>query len=88
MHLEPGRVKMMVVDALEEGSQGIICHQTLSYGVHDTGGALCRWFYDTYGPQNNFIRCIERIGGFTEIEPPETAVFTKPRGYNELEFQL
>ena len=70
MHLEAGRVKMMVNAALEDGSQGIICHQTLSYGGHDIGGALCRWFYDTYGPQNNFIRCIERIGGFTEVDPP------------------
>src|SRR3984957_7091712 len=75
MHLQAGRVKTMVNAGLEEGSQGIICHQTLSYGEHDTGGALCRWFYDTYGPQNNFIRCIERIGGFTEIEPPE--LFTR-----------
>jgi len=75
MHLQAGRVKKMVNAGLEEGSQGIICHQTLSYGGHDTGGALCRWFYDTYGPQNNFIRCIERIGGFTEIEPPE--LFTR-----------
>jgi hypothetical protein len=72
MHLSSGRLREMVNGGLEDGSQGIICHQTLTYGDHkDHGGALCRWFYDTYGPQNNFIRCIERIGGFTEVEPPE-----------------
>ena len=76
MHLQAGRLREMVAGGLADGSQGIICHQTLGYGDHQNfGGALCRWFYDTYGPQNNFIRCIERIGGFTEVEPPE--LFTK-----------
>jgi hypothetical protein len=71
MHLQDGRLRMMVRDALQQGSQGIICHQTLSYGAHpEFGGALCRWFYDTYGPQNNFIRCIGRFGGFEEVDPP------------------
>ena|ERR1700722_15359442 len=72
MHLSPGRVKGMVQAACRDGSQGIICHQTLSYGEHSKmGGALCRWFYDTYGHLNGFIRIMERLGGFTEIEPPE-----------------
>ena len=73
MHLSPGRVKGMVQDATREGRQGIICHQTLSYGGHpEIGGALCRWYYDTYGHLNGFIRIMERIGsGFTEIDPPE-----------------
>ncbi len=71
MHLRAGRVKSMVHAAVQDGSQGIICHQTLSYGGHpDFGGALCRWFYDTYGPQNNFIRIMDRLGGFDEVEPP------------------
>ena len=57
--------------ATQEGSQGIICHQTLSYGAHpDFGGALCRGYYDRFGHLNNFIRIIERIGGFTEVDPP------------------
>lgn len=73
MHLSPGRVKSMVREAIQNGSQGIICHQTLSYGDNpDFGGALCRGFYDSYGPQNNFIRIMERLGGFTEVTPPET----------------
>ncbi len=72
MHIRPGRLKMMVAEALRQGNQGIICHQTLSYGGHpEFGGALCRWFYDTYGLRSNFIRCIERIGGFTVVDPPE-----------------
>ena len=72
MRLRPGRLREMVTEALQQGSQGIICHDTLSYGPHpDFGGALCRGFYDAYGPQSNFIRVIERIGGFTEVDPPE-----------------
>ncbi len=71
MHLSAGRVKSMVKGAVQDGSQGIICHQTLSYGEHpEFGGALCRWFYDTYGAQNNFIRIMDRLGGFDEVEPP------------------
>jgi hypothetical protein len=72
MHLSPGRVKGMVAAANRDGSQGIICHQTLSYSNPEFGGALCRWYYDTYGHLNGFIRIISRIGkGFTEVDPPE-----------------
>jgi hypothetical protein len=61
----------MVREAIRQGSQGIICHQTLSYGDHPGfGPALCAWFYEHYGPQTNFIRVIERIGGFTVVDPP------------------
>jgi hypothetical protein len=72
MHLNEGRLMDMVRDALQQGCQGIICHQTLSYGDHpDFGGALCKWFYDSYGSASNFIRCIDRFGGFQEVDPPE-----------------
>jgi hypothetical protein len=74
MHLNPGRVREMVAGALEQGSQGIICHSTLSYGEHPGfGGALCRGFYDRYGSQSNFIRVIGRLGGFTEVDLPGLA---------------
>lgn len=72
MHLRSGRLRGMIAAALREGTQGIICHDTLSYGANPGfGGAMCRGFYDKYGPQSNFIRVIERIGGFTEVDPPE-----------------
>jgi hypothetical protein len=72
IRLRRGRLKDMVAGALQQGSQGVICHDTLSYGAHpDHGGALCRGFYDAYGPQSNFVRIMERLGGFTEVEPPE-----------------
>jgi hypothetical protein len=72
MKLDPGRLKNMVTDALREGSQGIICHDTVSFGAHpDFGGALCRGFYDSVGYRNNFVRIMERLGGFTEVEPPD-----------------
>jgi hypothetical protein len=72
MRLRAGRLRQMVRDALQQGSQGIICHSTVSYGANpDFGGALCRGFYDAYGPQNNFVRVMERLGGFTEVDPPD-----------------
>ena len=71
MRLRPGALKSLTEDALREGSQGVICHDTLSYGAYpDFGGALCRGFYDNFGPRNNFIRVMERLGGFTEVNPP------------------
>jgi hypothetical protein len=74
MHLRPGRLRSMVAEALQQGCQGIICHATLPYGDHqDFGPALCRWFYDTFGARSNFVRVIERIGGFTEVDPPGTS---------------
>jgi len=72
MHLRAGRLQQMVREATAQGSQGIICHQTLSYGDHPGFGppALCAWFYERYGHLTNFIRVIERIGGFTVVDPP------------------
>jgi hypothetical protein len=71
MKLRAGRLRSMINEALQEGQQGIICHDTLTYGAHpDFGPALCRGFYQAYGPQNNFIRIMERLGGFTEVDPP------------------
>jgi len=79
MHLRPGRLKTMVTAGLRQDCQGIICHDTLSYGDHPGfGPALCRGFYDAYGPQSNFIRVIERIGGFTEVDPPGENEMTDP----------
>jgi hypothetical protein len=71
MQLNPGRVGQMVRGAVSSGG-AIICHQTLSYGDHpEQGGAVCRWFYDTYGHLSNVIRIMSRIGeGFKEIELP------------------
>jgi len=69
MDLRPGRVRNMVNAGMQ--GQGIICHQTLSYGDHpDFGGAMCRWFYDHFGPRTNFVRIMERLGGFDEVDPP------------------
>lgn len=70
MQLDPGRVRRMVREAVNGG--GIICHQTLSYGDYpEFGGAACRWFYDHYGHLCNLFRIYGRIGGFTEVEPPQ-----------------
>src|ERR1700739_2543786 len=60
MHLSPGRLKDICNSAIREGSQEIICHDTLTYGPFpDYGGAICRGFYDSMGYRNNFIRIME-----------------------------
>jgi hypothetical protein len=75
MHLSPGRLGSMVQQATRQGSQGIICHATLSYGEHpEFGAALCRGYYDKFGHLNNFVRIMERLGGFTEVAPPRGGV--------------
>lgn len=80
MRLRPGRLKDLISEALRQGCQGIICHDTLSYGPHPGfGPALCRGFYDQFGPRNNFIRVMERLGGFTEVDPPGTVSEGKRR---------
>jgi hypothetical protein len=69
MHLRAGRLREMTDMALRQGCQGVICHDTL----HRSDGylpALCRGFYDKFGPQNNFIRVAWRLGGFAEVSPP------------------
>jgi hypothetical protein len=72
MHLRPGRLKTLIAQNTGDGTMGLVCHQTLEYGDHpDFGNALCRWFYDTYGHLTNGIRVMERIGGFTEVDPPK-----------------
>jgi hypothetical protein len=75
--LRPGRLKAMVGDATGEGTEGIICHETMTTGPYpDFGPALCRGFYDAYGHLNNFVRVMSRIGdGFLEVKPPDD-----PRG--------
>jgi len=79
MSLRPGRLKDLVAGALQQGCQGIICHDTLSYGPNPHfGPALCRGFYDQFGPRSNFIRVMERLGGFTEVDPPAEPVRERP----------
>jgi len=72
MHLRPGRLRKLINDNIQQGAQGLVCHQTLSYGGHpEFGDAFCRWFYDTYGHLSNYLRIVERLGGFTEVAPPK-----------------
>lgn len=72
MRLRPGRLAELMSEALREGCQGMICHDTLP-GLAPEGylPAMCRGFYDAYGTRSNFVRVIGRIGGFTEVGPPE-----------------
>jgi hypothetical protein len=72
MHLSPGRLKTLIASNCGDARMGLICHQTLPYGDHPGfGAALCRWFYDNYGHLANGIRVLGRLGGFTEVDPPE-----------------
>lgn len=65
MHLNPGRLRKLVVANLDAGAL-LICHQTLPYGDHpEVGEAACRWFLDTYGPEVNVVRVMERLATLT-----------------------
>lgn len=71
MHLRPGRLKLLIQQNTGSDAQGLHCHETLSYGAHPGFGlALCRGFYDGFGHLANLIRIFERLGGFTEVDPP------------------
>jgi len=57
MYLRPGRLADLIEQNTGGDALGLICHKTLSYGDNpDPGGALCRGFYDGYGPLANGIR--------------------------------
>ena len=72
MHLREGQLKNLVADNCGPHSLGLICHQTLPYGDYPKfGAAYCRWFFDTCGHRANGIRVFSRLGGFTEVDPPE-----------------
>jgi hypothetical protein len=72
MHLDPGRLKELVEGNTGDGRLGLICHQTLPWGARgERIAAYCRWFYDHYGHLAGGIRIFERIGGFTEVPPPD-----------------
>jgi hypothetical protein len=72
MSLRTGRVKQMVNDSISGGGF-ITCHKTLDYGEHpDAGAAICRGFFDAYGPMSNVIRIYERLGGFDEVSEPKS----------------
>lgn len=63
-HLRSGRLK----DLVEDASDGHIpCHSTLSNS--DPHAAVCRGWYEAFGPQSNYIRVMERLGGIVEVEP-------------------
>lgn len=69
MHLRPGRVQQMVRDSLRADSF-ITCHSTLPGVQQQTQPAVCRGFYDAYGPQSGLLRVWGRIGrGFVEVPP-------------------
>jgi hypothetical protein len=71
MHLRPGRLKDLIESNTGPEAHGLICHDTLSYSKNpDFGPAFCRGFYDQFGHLANYIRICERLGGFTEVNPP------------------
>lgn len=74
MHLKSGRVKEMTEDALNGGGY-ITCHHTLPFGQYpEAGEAICRGFFDAFGPQSNVIRVWGRLGGFVEVPDPAESV--------------
>jgi hypothetical protein len=70
--LRPGRLKQLVRDNTGDGKMGLPCHETISYPGQEAPirPAICCWFYENYGHLANGIRIMERLGGFTEVDPP------------------
>jgi hypothetical protein len=67
-NLPQARLLQLVRDALQDGSHGIICQETLTRRP-----ALCRWFWDTYGYRVKFFGVTARGGGWTLVDPPASA---------------
>jgi hypothetical protein len=72
MHLNPGRLREMTEGGLQEGCQGVICHETLPGREDGFLPAVCGGFYLKYGPRNNCIRVMERINGVEKVTLPCT----------------
>lgn len=72
--LRPGRLRELIQSNTGPEAYGLVCHETLDYD--DDGEpcgdrqAFCHWFYEQFGQQANYIRICERLGGFTEVDPP------------------
>ncbi|MFG2043940.1 hypothetical protein [Dactylosporangium sp. NPDC048998] len=76
MHLDPGRLKQMVDEALAEGGF-VICHDTLPYGnFPEAQPAVCRGFADRYRTWR--LQVIARLFGFVEVEPPQPSPPERP----------
>jgi hypothetical protein len=69
MHLEPGRLKSLIDEALAQ-ERFIICHATLPHATSDpeVKPAVCRGFYDRYS--TTALQVIAVLFGFTDIDPP------------------
>lgn len=71
--LRPGRMRELIRENTGDGRMGLICHATIDYDQGEAPGgeqALCRWFYERFGHLVNGIRVMQRLGGFTETDPP------------------
>jgi hypothetical protein len=61
--LRRGRLRQLIADTRRRESY-IVCHSTFN-----AQPAICRGFYDRYS--TNLLRILERLGGFTMIQPPK-----------------
>jgi hypothetical protein len=68
MHLDPGRIKHIVDEALTT-DRYIVCHETLpAMAPAGVAQAICRGFHDRYSTST--LRLIARLWGFVDVEPP------------------
>lgn len=71
MKLRAGRLADLLRTNRQNGT-ALICHKTTYDQAPDLGEVVCRGFYDAYGESINVIRVMNRLGGFEEVDPPET----------------
>lgn len=68
MHLNQGRVKGMVENAIADETV-IVCHKTLEYAPGDTPPATCNGFYESYGDQVPAVRLAKAMNIIAFDEP-------------------
>lgn len=66
MHLESGRVKGMVEEAVAAESV-IVCHQTLDAYGDNRDNAACRGYTDAYGDRVSTLRLAQALGIIEEV---------------------
>lgn len=82
-NLRPGRLRELIRENTGDGKMGLVCHETIDYNPDGENigdrEAICRGFYDRFGEKTNGIRVMERLGGFTEVDPPSPEELDKIR---------
>jgi hypothetical protein len=68
--LQPGRLKDLIERARDSY---VVCHSTIP--GRKVQAAVCRGWYEQFGAASNWVRSMDRLFGFVDMEIPEKGVF-------------